>query len=194
MVDLPAKEPFDTSRSYLRVNSPYVYIISDKDLHDHFDYKTMMRFYQFNFAEYHILGSLQCKQCFGLLDGSPIAHRNACDKEWVWVKRENKKAFTAIPSYTRPWHARKDLPMYYDTVIKYRDTSSWYTTGHGDCFARFEYAIVADKYHPVLILKEWNHWGGCRAGGSKQATIYFKEPTGVLYKTKRTILAEKQGY
>jgi hypothetical protein len=35
-IELPAKQPFDTARPYLRIKSPYVYIISDKDLYDHF--------------------------------------------------------------------------------------------------------------------------------------------------------------
>jgi hypothetical protein len=197
-IDLPAKEPFDTARSYFRVQSPYIYIISDKDLYDHFGYDISMKFYKFNFADFHILGTLQCRQCLMYCNhdkGEQNCHRNACNKEWVWVKRDNKKAFTAIPSYTEPLQERKDLPMYHDTIITASaDTSRWFTTGHGDCFARFEYAIVADKYHPVLILKEWNYWGGCRAGGSKPATIVFKEPQGILFKTKRTILMEKQGY
>ena len=197
-IELPSEEPFDTARSYFRVKTPYVFIISDKDLYNHFGYDVAMKFYKFNFADFHILGTLQCWQCLAGCNhdkGHRNCHRNACNLEWVWVKRDNKKAFTAIPSYTIPWHERKDVPMYNDTVITSSpDTSKWYTTGHGDCFARFKYAIVADKYYPVLILKEWNYWGGCRAGGSKQATIIFKKPEGILYKTKRTILVEKQGY
>lgn len=195
-VELPAKEPFDTARSYFRVTSPYVYIISDKDLYDHFGYNISMKFYQFNFDDFHILGIQQCRQCLTFCNhdkGEKSCHRNACNKEWVWVKRDNKKAFTAIPSYALPWYDRKGLPMYHDTIITASpDTSKWFTTGHGDCFARFEYAVVTDKYHPALILKEWNYRGGCRAGGSKPAMIVYKEPEGILYKIKRTILMEKQ--
>ncbi len=197
-VDLPAKEPFDTARSYFRVKSPYIYIISEKDLYEHFGYDIRMKFYQFNFADFHILGTLQCRQCLLGCNhdkGQTNCHRNACNRQWIWAKRENKKAFTEIPSYIAPWYKRKDLPLYHDTIIKTpADTSSWYTTGHGDCFAHFEYTIVADKYYPALILKEWNYWGGCRAGGSKPATIVFKEPEGILYKIKRTILMEKYGH
>ncbi len=106
--------------------------------------------------------------------------------------RENKKAFKEISSSVMIGHNRKDLPMYNDTVITSApDTSSWYTTGRGDCFASFKYAVFADKHHPVLILKEWNYWGGCRAGGSKDYTITFNEPGAVLYKLKRTILMDK---
>jgi hypothetical protein len=155
-----------------------------------------MKFYKFNFADYHILGVLQCRQCLLVCNhnrGEDNCHRNACNKEWVWVKRDNKKAFTVIPSVTVPWYKREDLPMYDDTIITAsKDTSKWYTTGRGDCFASFDYAIVADKYYPALILKEWNYRGGCRAGGSKPAAIAFKEPEGILYKMKRTILVEKQ--
>lgn len=197
-VDLPAKQPFDTARAYFKVKSPYIYIISDKDLYDHFGYNVLMKFYKFDFTNFHILGTLQCIQCLigcNHDNGRRNCHRNACMREWVWVKRDNKKAFTTIPSHNIPWYERKDLPMYHDTIIKTSaDTSKWFTTGHGDCFASFKYAIVADKYHPALILKEWNYWGGCRAGGSKPATIVFKEPEGILHKIKRTILMEKEGY
>jgi len=197
-VDLPAKQPFDTARAYFKVKSPYVYIISDKDLYDYFGYNVSMKFYKFNFADFHILGVQQCMQCLIGCNhdkGERNCHRNACMREWVWVKRDNKKAFTAVPSYILPWYKSNDLPMYHDTIIvASADTSRWYTTGQGDCFAHFEYDLVTDKYHHALILKERNYWGGCRAGGSKKATIVFKEPEGILYKIKRTILMEKQGY
>ncbi len=194
-IDLPAHEPFDTARAYLKISSPYIYIISDKDLYDHFGYNVSMRFREFNFTEFHILGVQECRQCvFRCYHamGKRNCHRNACNREWLWLKRENKKAFATVPSFSVPWFERKELPRYHDTVITTsNDTSSWHTTGHGDCFARFNYAVVADKFYPSLILKEWNHWGGCRAGGSKPATIVYKEPKGILYKTKRTILVEK---
>jgi hypothetical protein len=197
-VDLPGKEPFDTARAYLRAKNPYVYIISDKDLYDYFGHDAAMKFYHFNFADFHILGSWQCRQCALFCNhatGENNCHRNACKRGWVWVKRDNKKAFATIPYYSVSGHERKDLPMYHDTIVTASaDTSRWYTTGHGDCFARYQYAIVADKYHPVIILKEWNYWGGCRAGGSKPATIVFKQPEGILYRIKRTILMEKQGH
>jgi hypothetical protein len=196
-VDLPSRQPFDTAKSYNKISGPYYYILSIKDMYDLFTYDTHVKYYQFNFADFHILGELKCRQCMMVChhdEGERNCHRNACDKEWIWVKRENKKAFTEVFSYTTPWYERKDMRMYYDTIITTSaDTSKWYTTGQGDCFARFEYAIVADKYHPALILKEWNYWGGCRAGGSKPATIVFKEPEGILYKMKRTILMDRMG-
>ena len=151
-----------------------------------------MKYYQYNFSDYHILGEQKCKQCIEHCrhdEGRTECHRNACDKEWIWVVRDNKKAFTEIPVRTILGHDRNDVPRYNDTIITTApDTSKWYTTGHGDCFARFTYAVFADKYHPSIVLKEWNYWGGCRAGGSKDYTISFKEPEGVLYKVKRTIL------
>ena len=153
--------------------------MSDKDLYDHFGYAASMKFYQFNFTDFHILGTLQCSQCLTGCDhdkGKRNCHRNACIREWIWEKRENKKAFTVIPSFAIPGHPEKDLPRHHDTVTTTApSTSRWYTTGHGDCLARFKYAIVADKYYPTLILKELNYWGGCRAGGSKPFTIVFKQ-------------------
>jgi hypothetical protein len=194
-IDLPSRQPFDTAKSYHKISGPYYYIISIKDMYDLFTYDTYVKYYQFNFADYHILGELKCRQCMRVCrhdEGEKNCHRNACDREWIWVKRENKKAFTEISSYAIPWYEKKSI-IEGDTIITASDTSRWHTTGHGDCFAKFKYAIVADKYHPSLILKEWNYWGGCRAGGSKPATIFFKEPEGILYKAKRTILMDRSG-
>lgn len=196
-IDLPSKEPFDTARSYSRVHSSYVYIISDKDVYDLFGYDISMRFYnnKFDFTNYHVLGELICRQCLETCrhdEGYRVCHRNACNKEWVWVVRDNQKAFTEIPATAMPGHIGRDKHMFYDTVIIAKsDTARWYTTGHGDCFAHFKYAVVADKYHHALILKEWNYWGGCRAGGSKEYTITFKEPEAIVYKVKRTILMKR---
>lgn len=178
-IDLPVVEPLDTSRSWERVSSPYVYIISDKDLYDHFGYETTMKFREFNFADYHILGEKK-------------------NKEWVWVMRENKRAFTEIPATTSPGYADKALfkshsPLLIDTLVRSATSSvksNWYTTGHGDCLARFEYKLYTDKYHPVLLLKQWNYSGGCRAGGSKSYTLSFSMPAGILYTSKNTILAK----
>ncbi len=195
-VDLPSRQPFDSAKSYNKIKDASIYIISINDMYRLFDYDTYVSYYQFNFADFHILGELKCMQCLAVCHheaGQKNCHRNACDREWVWVKRDNKKAFIELPSSTMPGHnGRNDLPRYNDTVITTKpDTARWYTTGHGDCFAHFRYAVLADKYHPALILKEWNYWGGCRAGGSKESTISFKEPAGILYKVKRTILVER---
>lgn len=204
-IDLPAAEPFDTSHSWHRVSGPYVYIVSDKDLYDHFDYETTMKFYKFNFADYHILGEQQCSQCKQYChhdEGQTACHRNACNKEWVWVMRENKKAFTEVPVTTLPGHEGhpqfKDHRSFYldDTLVKSvagTSRADWYTTGHGDCHAWFTYSLVTDKYHPVLLLKERNYWGGCRAGGSVAYTLSFSMPAGVLYTLKNTILMKNYG-
>ncbi|NOT51237.1 MAG: hypothetical protein HOP10_08160 [Chitinophagaceae bacterium] len=192
-IELPSKEPFDTAKSYFKMKSDRVYIISDKDVYDLFGYKISTKFYQFNFADNHILGELKCRQCMMVChhdEGETNCHRNACNKEWIWVMRDNKRAFTEIPSYTEPWFEKKTV-IQEDTIISIADTSRWHTTGHGDCFAKFEYGLFFDKYHSALILKEWNYWGGCRAGGSKVCTIVFKEPEGILYKMKRTILMDR---
>jgi hypothetical protein len=183
-IDLPATEPFDTSHSWHRVTGPYVYIISDKDIYDHFSYETTMKFYGFNFADYHILGT----------------KKN--NNEWVWIMRENKKAFSEVPVTTLPGYeghpGSKDRRLFYmdDTLVKPvagTDMAKWYTTGHGDCHAWFTYSLFTDKYYPVLLLKERNYWGGCRAGGSKSYTLSFSMPPGILYTLKNTILMEKSG-
>jgi hypothetical protein len=182
LVDLPVTEPFDTSRAWYRVTNPYVYISSDNDLYNYFGYETAMKYREFNFADYHILGE-----------------RN--DKEWTWVMRENKKAFTEIPVIVSPGHTGPGLPVgrrsfFGDTVIKaVTDTARtrWYTNGQGDCHATFKYRIYADKYHPVLLLKEWNYWGGCRAAGSWDYTLSFFMPAGIIYTIKNTLLMDDYG-
>ena len=109
------------------------------------------------------------------------------------MKRNNKKAFNLIPSVSLPGHGEQKHRIIYDTSVTVAgDTARWYTTGQGDCFATFDYAVVADKFFPALILKEYYYSGGCRAGGFKPATIIFKQPSGVLYKSKRTIFMEKK--
>jgi hypothetical protein len=203
--DLPASEPFDTAHAYRKVNSPYVYIISDKDMYDNFGWPTPEKYWEFNFKDYHILGIFECRQCLEFChheEGQTNCHRNRCNEEWIWLMRDNKKAFTEIPVKTMPGHEGNDLPLTFhkffgDTIIKMiADTSiaQWYTTGQGDCMVHFTYGLFTDNYHPVLLLKEWNHWGGCRAGGAKASTISFTMPPGILYHKKNTILREKTGY
>lgn len=203
--DLPASEPFDTAHAYRKVNSPYVYIISDKDLYDNFGWPIPEQYREFNFGDYHILGTFECRQCLKYChhdEGQTNCHRNRCNTGWVWMIRDNKKAFTEIPVKTIPGHTGTNLSsnpgsFWGDTIIKaVTDTNivQWYTTGHGDCMAHFDYGLFTDKYHPVLLLKEWNHWGGCRAGGSKASTISFTMPPGILYRKKNTILMEKSVY
>src|SRR5258705_2456355 len=55
IIDLPAREPFDTARSWHRVINPIVYLISDKDIYDHFGYEISTKFGEFDFANYPIL-------------------------------------------------------------------------------------------------------------------------------------------
>ncbi|HMK25345.1 MAG TPA: hypothetical protein VK483_04885 [Chitinophagaceae bacterium] len=181
--DLPASEPFDTAHAYRKVNSPYVYIISDKDLYDIFGWPIPVKYEEFNFNDYHILGTRS-------------------NKGWVWMMRDNKKAFTEIPATAIPGHVGNKPPSKLqifmgDTIIKTASATSmtqWYVTGHGDCMAHFDYSLFTDNYHPVLLLKERNYWGGCRAGGSRDYTISFSMPPGILYHTKNTILMKKFGY
>ncbi|HLG41343.1 MAG TPA: hypothetical protein VI461_16815 [Chitinophagaceae bacterium] len=204
-VDLPATEPFDTSRAWHRVTQPFVYIISDKDIHDLFGYETDMKFRDFNFADYHILGEQKCRQCILFChhdEGRKECHRNRCHEAWIWEMRENSRAFTEIPVSALPWHASSASPrernsFLMDTFVKSvagTEKAAWYTTGHGDCMASFKYKLYMDKYHRVLLLKEWNYWGGCRAGGSKTYTLSFSMPAGILYTTKNTVLVEKVNY
>jgi hypothetical protein len=114
--------------------------------------------------------------------------------------RENKKAFTEVPVITLPGYTGVPADrrfFYMDSVIQTAtDTgkTKWYTTGQGDCFASFKYRLYTDKYQPVLLLKEWNYWGGCRAGGSKDYTLTFSMPVGIRYTFKNTILVEKYSH
>lgn len=200
---LPSKQPFDTARPWNKEDRQYVYIISDKDLYDHFGYDVSMKFYGFDFVHYHILGSLECRQCLEFCHhdkGNKNCHRNLCNNEWIWVVRDNQKAFIEIPSTTMMGHVDADIPenrkyFFGDTVItskKDRNFSNWYTSGHGDCFATFTYNILADKFHPVLVLKENNYWGGCRAGGGWEFTVSFKSREGIKEYSKNTVLLDKR--
>ena len=183
-VDLPSTEPFDTARAYDRVSGPYVYISSDHDIYRYFGYEIASKYRSINFTDYHILG------------------KKGPDTKWVWMMRENKKAFTEIPVIVSRGHIGPGLgadhrSFFGDTVIRAKivtDTSRWHTTGHGDCFARFTYAIYADNYYPALLMREWNHWGGCRAGGSWEYTLSFLKPAGIVYMMKNTILMDGNGH
>jgi hypothetical protein len=180
LYDLPLHEPFDTSRNYQKVDREYVYIISDSDLYKIFGYETSVKYQDFNFTDYHIFGQ-QVK------------------KDWIWQIRENKRAFNEVPSITTNGYAGIKIAggrssYFEDTLmlpVNNKDTARWYTHGHGDCFAYFRYGVFHDKYHPVVLLKEWNYWGGCRAGGSKAYTISFTMPRNVVQYSKNTILMNK---
>lgn len=194
-IDLPAKEPFDSSNTFKKAKGPYVYISSDNDLYDLFDWSIAVKYRDFDFTNYHILGQQVCRQCLQFChhdEGETSCHRNRCNFEWVWQIRDNKKAFTEIPSshlaspseYDLSW--RKEINN--DTVVTSAGKAVWYTTGRGDCLARFSYKLYTDRYYPVLLLKEWNYWGGCRAGGVRNFQLSFSMPEGVLYKIKNTVL------
>ena len=202
ITDLPSYEPFDSKKAYRQVKTPFVYIISQDDMYNIFDWNTAVKYYNFDFENNHILGLQQCSQCMTFCrheEGMKECHRNLCNREWVWVIRENNKAFTEIPSKTLPGHISDDLPagrksFFGDTIINQASDlgkAAWFTSGHGDCYATFKYRMYVDKYHPVLLMKEWNYWGGCRAGGSWNFTVSFSMPPGISYKQKSIVLAER---
>jgi len=178
VIELPIHEPFDTSRSYQKVNRQFVYIISNNDLYSIFGYAIATKYWEFDFKKYHILGKL-------------------VKNEWIWQVRENKKSFIGISSDTKPGYAgiksaNGRASYFEDTLMSSgSDTARWYTHGHGDCFARFEYSVVQDKYYSTVILIEKNYWGGCRAGGSQAFTISFVKPKENVQYFKNTILMDK---
>lgn len=202
-IDLPSTEPFDSTKPYNRVKEEMIYILSPNDLYRYFGYNTYIKHYRNNFSQQHILGRLQCRQCVEICmhkEGQRECHRNRCRYTWVWTLRDNAIAFTNLPSATWPGHSdalaltgRKTF--LHDTVItKATGTgkwnAKWYTTGGGDCHARFTYSILKDNYYPSVILKEENYYGGCRAGGRWEFTICFNKPEDALYIYKRTILLD----
>lgn len=126
------------------------------------------RFCLLHFLFLHVYEAVHCfrcckrKTCIHSEIKQSACHRNSCTTGWVWMMRENSKAFTEIPSLTRPGHTSDGLlPVSHsyngDTIMpSSADTnmSGWLTSGNGDCFATFKYGVFADKYHPVLLLKE----------------------------------------
>jgi hypothetical protein len=80
---------------------------------------------------------------------------------------------------------------YGDTVLRSSaDTgkATWITHSGGDCFATFEFGLFRDNHYPVLLLKEWNYYGGCRAGGGWQFAFEFDMPAGILHHYKNVLL------
>ncbi len=181
--DLPAREPFDTANAYHRVKESYIYLMSDNDIYNTFGFAISEQYQSFDFRQYHILGIRD--------DKTP--------SKWKWLVRKNNKAFEEIPSATTPGHVDADLPrgrksFFSDTLIrslKNMEMTNWYTTGHGDCHASFSYKLLHDKYYPVIILKEINYDGGCRAAGFWDFTISFRPPAGYLYHLKNILLVKK---
>lgn len=199
MIDLPDKEPFDTAHAYNRVKESYLYIISEKDLYDLFGYERATSMRGFNFAEQHILGQMICTFCFlhckhGIEKDGTNCHRNRCSYAWKWTVRDNQKAFALVPASVLPGH-NNDLftkNQFRDTMlINDESQARWYTSGGGDCHAKHVYELYSDKFYPNLLLKEFNHYGGCRAGGLFPFTILFTMPAGYWNKVKRTILVDK---
>lgn len=200
--DLPAKHPFDTSKSYwYKIKYEYLYIISDKDLYEVFGYNIATRYRNFGFETYHILGKEICKQCELYChhdEGQRDCHRNVCNKEWTWIMRDNKRAFTEIPS-------KGNLPLtseqtelikykYSDTVLISNSdagTATWITQSGGDCHATFKFGVFRDNYYQAIILKEWNYYGGCRAGGFWEFAINFPMPNGNFQTSKNVIFMKR---
>lgn len=200
--DLPTKEPFDTAKSYWHnIKNEYLYIISDKDIYELFGYNISSRYRDFDFTNYHILGKEICKQCELYCkhdEGQKDCHRNVCNKEWTWIMRDNKKAFIEITSQGKlPLNDEQNAVMKYrysDTVLVSNadtGTATWLTQSGGDCHATFKFGVFHDNYYPAIILKEWNYYGGCRAGGSWEFAINFPMPSGNFQKSKNVIFMKK---
>lgn len=170
----------------------YVYMFSYMDFYRLFDVDTFYyRYHDFDFSKYHILGLLACRQCLTV-----CCHRNAHEFEWVWTVRSNEKAFQQIPYTMMPFPQQKQL--YGDTVVMPASPADsgkvrWGTHGRGDCHARFRYELDADKYYPVTVLREYNYYGGCRAGGGKYSELKFSFVPGKTVYRKKTILMDMNG-
>lgn len=83
---------------------------------------------------------------------------------------------------------------YKDTVLISNSdtgTASWITRSGGDCHATFKFGVFRDNYYQALILREWNFYGGCRAGGSWQFAINFPMPYGNFQKSKNITLMDE---
>lgn len=200
---LPGSEPFDTAHPWKMAEQPYVYILSDNDLYSFFGYRLYVRYRDFDFNSFHILGVKECRLCQGCHHDKARkeCHPETCRYNWVWKVRDNKKAFRDIPSVTVAGHIDAFFPtgrdsFYRDTVIARISDSTltaWYTEAGGDCHATFRYSLVRDNYYPVLLLKERNYYGGCRGAGFWDFTISFTMPGGVQHYVKRTILMDRNG-
>ncbi|MEZ5034589.1 MAG: hypothetical protein R2796_06345 [Chitinophagaceae bacterium] len=178
----------------------YIYLASVNDVYNYFGYELYMKFQKFDFNRFHILGSQKCKQCLAVCHHASVnknCHRNVCQFEWVWLKRLNEKAFTIIAE-------QQVIPVsdklkkaiqfnYNDTIISNAGNSTkaiWVTHSGGDCHARFKHAIVKDNFYPIILLKEWNYYGGCRAGGQWDFAIEFSLPEGHYEYAKMEFLVD----
>lgn len=201
--DLPTKEPFDSVKSYgSTVKETYLFILSDKDVYEIFGWSVSSRYRDFNFENYHILGKEICKQCEMYCkhsEGELNCHRNVCNNEWVWLMRNNIKAFTEIPSNTKLNLSEEENSVlqyrYTDTVLQSNSETgraTWLTHSGGDCHATFRFGIFRDNYFPAILLKEWNRNGGCRAGGFWKFAINFLMPVGNFQKSKKVLFVKKK--
>lgn len=191
---LPAEQPFDTSRPWQKWDIQLLYIVSDRDIYHLFGYTVSRQFKETDFSRYHILGEQRCNQCMTTChheDGQTACHRNRCNLKWVWSLRENSKAFDSIAITNLIPLPEGNVGQRSDTVIRAEaGFSDWYVTGFGDCHARFEYNLFADRWYPSIILIERNIYGGCRAAGRKEYLIRFPEQTGKKEFYKQTILVD----
>lgn len=186
--------PETISRS-VTLQAPYVYISSDNDLYDFFGYDTAMKHRDFDFAHFHIFGQYVCRQCLFTCNHQMQCHRNRCQYSWVWTVRDNQKAFRRISAMQSP-AGRDDLTGYRDSVmqpLKVADSgyARWYTHAGGDCHAYHTYQLFMDQFYPTMLMKEWNHYGGCRAGGFWVNMLKFIPPPEAKYFLKNTILVDR---
>ena len=167
---LPVQQPFNPTHLNSTIKLPYIYILGENDLYDLFGYEVSSKFRKFDFKVYHILGI-------------PTGDNY---QNWRWLMRENQKVFEEIPATTI-----LDVQHSYikDTMISSSidSLSKWYTTSFGDCHATFEYQVFLDNLYPVLLLKEKDHYGGCRAMRIRKNVIIFKTIPKDLWRIKKTI-------
>lgn len=179
------------------VTTPYVYLLSDHDVYDLFGYDTGTAYRHFDFEQYHILGMYACRQCTMNCvhepgDKNAACHRNRCVNGWIWLKRKNSIAFSSIPSVSLRTTDR-DYP-YRDTVIQTvspADSAVWKVNVGGDCHARHVIKLYRDNAYPLVVMKEHNYYGGCRAGGFWQMTVRFMPPAGNWQYLHNTILEKR---
>jgi hypothetical protein len=200
-VALPASPIMKETSNGPLATADYIYLLSDHDIYNLFGYDSMKQYRDFNFTDFHILGIRQCKQCNRICkhyNGSKACHRNVCMKEWVWFMRRNNTAFQAVPVISPSTPARIGAPD--EHAYHLRDTilspasgdrlghARWQTSAMGDCHGSFTYDLWKDQFHPVLLLIESSHYGGCRAAGSINVSVVFYPLPGIKYYLKNTVL------
>lgn len=190
---LPVSQPFDTAHPWQKWETPLLYIISDRDIYQLFGYGAFKQLRDLDFSRYHILGEQRCKQCMANCrheDGQTACHRNRCNLVWVWSLRDNSKAFDSVQVSVTDLPEAEERERPDGVVNTVPGFTYWYVSGFGDCHARFEYSLAADRYYPSLVLTEKNIYGGCRAAGRKDYLVRFKEQAGKTQFYKQTVLAE----